>query len=225
MSLSAAFIRVSLRRLFGGSCIASFGRRLRSDHLEPQTARRSGLRRRGDARAGIASGTSTVTLSIYVDGVARGTVTDSSSPYTIAGSGFGLQGDGTPADSTVNEWQDYSGTSPAPAPIFTPAAGEYTSAQTVTISDAAPGATIYYTTNGTAPSTGSILYSAPITVAASQTVEAIAIAPEYLQSPAAASTYIISPPFFGCPAGSGSCVDNFTGASGTPLPTYNSQWV
>ena len=59
----------------------------------------------------VASGSSTVTLSIYVDGVSKGTVTDSSSPYTVSGSGFGLQGDGTPADSTVNEWQDYSGTS------------------------------------------------------------------------------------------------------------------
>jgi hypothetical protein len=60
----------------------------------------------------VASGTSTVSLTIYVDGVSKGTITDSSSPYTVAGSGFGLQGDGTPADSTVNEWQDYSGSSP-----------------------------------------------------------------------------------------------------------------
>jgi hypothetical protein len=63
----------------------------------------------------VASGTTTVTLTIYLDGVSKGTVTDSSSPYTVAGSGFGLQGDGTPADSTVNEWQDYSGSSPADA--------------------------------------------------------------------------------------------------------------
>jgi hypothetical protein len=56
----------------------------------------------------VASGTSTVTLSVYVDGVLQGTVTDSSSPYTVAGPGFGLQGDGTAADSVVSEWQDYS---------------------------------------------------------------------------------------------------------------------
>jgi hypothetical protein len=55
----------------------------------------------------VASGTTTVTLSVYVDGVLQGTVTDSSSPHTVAGSGFGLQGDGTPADSAVSEWQDY----------------------------------------------------------------------------------------------------------------------
>ncbi|MGD0293351.1 MAG: chitobiase/beta-hexosaminidase C-terminal domain-containing protein [Terracidiphilus sp.] len=173
----------------------------------------------------VASGTSTVTLSVYVDGVLKGTVTDSSYPYTVAGSGFGLEGDGTPADSTVNEWQDYSGTSPAPAPTFSPVAGQYTSAQSVTISDTASSAAIYYTTNGTTPTTGSTLYTGAITVSASETIEAIATASGYLQSPVGSATYIISPPFFGCPAGSGSCVDNFTGASGTLLPTYNSRWT
>jgi hypothetical protein len=67
-----------------------------------------------------ASGTSTVTLSIYVDGILKGTVTDSSNPYTVAGPGFGLQGDGTPADSMVNEWQDFSGSTAAATPITRP---------------------------------------------------------------------------------------------------------
>ena len=173
----------------------------------------------------VASGVSTVTLSVYVDGVLQGTVTDSSSPYTVSGSGFGLQGDGTPADSTVNEWQDYSGISPAPAPTFSPAAGSYTSAQSVTISDAASGAAIYYTTNGTTPTTSSTLYTGAITVSASETLEAIAMAPGYLQSPVGSATYTISSAFFGCPSGSGSCVDYFTGTSGTLLPAYNSRWV
>jgi hypothetical protein len=174
----------------------------------------------------VASGVTTVSLSIYIDGVLKGTITDSSSPDTVPGSGFGLEGDGTPTDSTVNEWQDYSGISPAPAPVFSPAAGSYTTAQTVTISDAAPGAAIYYTTNGIAPTSGSTLYTGVITVSASETIEAIAAtAPGYLQSPVGSATYTISPPFFGCPAGSGSCVDNFTGASGTLLPAYNSRWV
>jgi hypothetical protein len=173
----------------------------------------------------IASGVSTVTLSVYVDGVLKGTVTDSSSPYTIAGSGFGLQGDGTPADSTVNEWQDYSGISPAPAPTFSPAAGPYISAQSVTISDTAPAAAIYYTTNGTTPTTSSTLYTGAITVSASETLEAIATAPGYLQSPVGSATYTIGTSLFGCPSGSGSCVDYFTGTSGTLLPAYNSRWV
>jgi hypothetical protein len=173
----------------------------------------------------IASGTSTVTLSIYVDGVLKGTVTDSSSPYTVAGSGFGLQGDETPADSIVNEWQDYSGASSAATPTFSPAAGAYTSVQTVSISDTTPGATIYYTTNGTAPTTSSAVYTGAVTVSASETLEAIAIAPGYLQSATASAAYTINLTTVGCPSGSGSCVDNFTGSSGALLPTYNPKWV
>ena len=48
-----------------------------------------------------------------------------------------------------------SGVATAAAPTFSPAAGTYTSTQSVTISDATTGATIYYTTNGTTPTTSS----------------------------------------------------------------------
>jgi hypothetical protein len=80
----------------------------------------------------VASGTSTVSLSVYVDGVLTSAVTDSSSPHTVAGSGFGLQGDGTSADSTVTEWQDYASSSPASMSVFHSANGAFTPAQTVT---------------------------------------------------------------------------------------------
>ena len=46
-------------------------------------------------------------------------------------------------------------------PTFSPAGGTYTSAQSVAISDATSGATIYYTTNGTMPTTSSTEYSGP----------------------------------------------------------------
>ena len=47
----------------------------------------------------------------------------------------------------------YTITPPAATPTFSPAAGTYSSAQKVTISDGTTGATIYYTTNGTTPTT------------------------------------------------------------------------
>jgi sugar lactone lactonase YvrE len=81
---------------------------------------------------------------------------------------------------------------PAAAPSFSPGAGMYATAQTVTISSATPGSTIYYTTNGTAPTTSSTKYTAPITVSATQTIQAIAVAANYIQSATATSAYTIN---------------------------------
>jgi len=82
----------------------------------------------------------------------------------------------------------------AATPVISPAAGTYTSAQSVTIKDATAGAAIYYTTNGTTPTANSTLYSGAITVASTETLEAIAVAPGDSNSPVASATYTISLP-------------------------------
>ncbi|MGD0802120.1 MAG: Ig-like domain repeat protein, partial [Terracidiphilus sp.] len=117
----------------------------------------------------------------------------------------------------------YVMTPPAPTPTFLPAAGSYNTAQSVTITDAASA--IYYTTNGNAPTTSSTLYTGAIAVSASEPIKAIATGGGYSQGTAASAAYIINQVNTSCPSGSGSCFDNFTGASGSLLPTYNVDWV
>ena len=78
-------------------------------------------------------------------------------------------------------------------PTFSPAAGTYTEAQTVTISCATSGATIYYTIDGTPPSASSTEYSAPITISETTTIKAIAIK-DNVSSSVASATYTIEEP-------------------------------
>ena len=76
-------------------------------------------------------------------------------------------------------------------PAFSLAAGTYTGAQKVTITCATSGATIYYTTNGSTPTTRSTKYSAAITVSASETVKALAIVSGDINSTVASAAYTI----------------------------------
>ena len=79
----------------------------------------------------------------------------------------------------------------AAAPTFSPVAGTFTSAQTVTISDSTAGASIYYTTDGSQATTSSTPYTAPIAVTATETINAVATATGYSQSPDASAAYNI----------------------------------
>jgi hypothetical protein len=86
----------------------------------------------------------------------------------------------------------------AATPTFSSPTGTYPSLQTVSIGTTTPSAIIYYTTNGTAPTTGSAAYSTPIAVTNGETLEAMATASGYLPSATASATYtyVVATPTF-----------------------------
>jgi hypothetical protein len=93
----------------------------------------------------------------------------------------------------------------ADTPVFSLPSGTYSSPQTVYISDSTDGTrrsgnTIYFTTDGSTPTTHSKVFSnpprsvrssGPITVSATETIKAIAVAKGYTNSAVASVTYTI----------------------------------
>jgi hypothetical protein len=80
----------------------------------------------------------------------------------------------------------------AAVPVATPAAGNYTSVQNLTLETATPGAEIRYTTDGSTPSASSLLYSSPISLSATTTLKAIALKTGIGASNVFSGTYTIS---------------------------------
>jgi hypothetical protein len=78
-------------------------------------------------------------------------------------------------------------------PTFAAVGGTYPPAHAspVVIQTSTPGATIYYTTNGTMPSTTSAVYSAPIPITATTTYKAIAVKSGDTSSGVATATFAI----------------------------------
>jgi hypothetical protein len=95
-------------------------------------------------------------------------------------------------------------TSQVATPTFSPGAGTYSTSQSVTISDTTPNATIYFTTDGSTPTTASTRYTTPISVTHSETIKALAVANGLTDSRVATATYTID-------SGSGRGIDYGTG--------------
>ncbi len=100
-------------------------------------------------------------------------------------------------NSTVSS-AAYLITIPEPLPVaaleFNPAAGTYTSTQSVEIICPTGGASIYYTLDGGSPSRESSRYEKPVTVFENTNIKAIAIKAGMKDSPAAEAVYVIKLP-------------------------------
>ncbi len=86
---------------------------------------------------------------------------------------------------------------PIPAsPVISPAAGTYSGTQAVTITDSVPGAVIYFTLDGSTPTTSSSRYTfgaSLISLSVSATVKTFAMTGGRLSSPVVTSAFTITP--------------------------------
>ncbi len=82
----------------------------------------------------------------------------------------------------------------AATPVISPASGTFTAAQSVTITEATPGAAIHYTTDGSTPTASSPAYQAAIPLSSLTTVQAMAAAPNYANSAVASATFKFQTP-------------------------------
>jgi hypothetical protein len=78
-------------------------------------------------------------------------------------------------------------------PTISPNGGSYLSSVSVTMQTATPGASIYYTTNGSTPTQSSTLYTGAMTLTSNATVKAKAFKSGYTSSPEASASFTVSP--------------------------------
>ncbi len=155
--------------------------------------------------AGTYSAAQTVTISDSTSGAAIYYTTDGSTPTANSTKYSGpitvsstetiqaiAVATGSTSSAVATATYTISASQQTATPVFSPPGGSYTSAQSVTISDATPGTTIYYTTDGSTPTASSTAYTGPITVSATETIKAIAVASGYANSAVATATYTIS---------------------------------
>lgn len=79
------------------------------------------------------------------------------------------------------------------APSFSPTAGKYLEAQSVTLTTSTEGASIHYTLDGTTPTSASATYSTALNISATTTIKAVAIKDEVSSSVASATYEIVTP--------------------------------
>ena len=155
--------------------------------------------------AGTYANAQSVTIGTTTNGATIRYTTDGSTPSETAGTVYSSPVSITATLTTLQAIAYESGvedssiasgvyTLQCATPAFSPAAGTYHAAQTVTISTATSGATIRYTTNGTTPSStiGTVYSSAVSITATGTTLQAIAYETNYTNSSVASGVYTLT---------------------------------
>jgi hypothetical protein len=156
------------------------------------------------------TGTQTVTMTDSVAGATIYYTTDGSTPQyysPVYNSANPPVVSSTTTITAIASANGYFQSAPASAtftlatatanPVFSLSGGTYTGTQTLTITDSSPSPTIYYTLDGSTPTTSSAVYSSPLSVpvSASETIQAIAVSSALTPSSVVSATYTILPAY------------------------------
>jgi len=124
-----------------------------------------------------------------------------------------------PGENASGVWAYIMGASSVAIPVFSPVGGTYTSAQSVSISSPTIGATIRYTTDGSAPTSSSgTVYSSAISVSRTMDLKAIAYKSGMNDSSISTATYTIADPMKPSPFNTGPS-GNLTASGGMTITT------
>jgi Chitobiase/beta-hexosaminidase C-terminal domain/Fn3 associated len=112
----------------------------------------------------------------------QNTAASANCPYTF----------GATASTDQQAGYYFANPTPAATPTFAPSSGTYSTTQTIALACSSPSSTIYYTEDGTTPSTSSTLYTGTFTLSSTATIRAICTASGFSQSAVGSATYTIN---------------------------------
>jgi hypothetical protein len=110
-------------------------------------------------------------------------------PGSFVKFGFPATANGKVYVATLSGLAVFANSSFLGTPLISPNGGTFTNSVNVTLSDSVPGVTIYYTLDGSTPTTNSLLYTAPFVLTTSTAVRAVATMPGSPNSPVASATF------------------------------------
>jgi uncharacterized repeat protein (TIGR03806 family) len=103
----------------------------------------------------------------------------------------------TNAVAVLGAWiNSLPGTPALAPPIITPNGGSYIAPASVTLSAPDPNATIFYTLDGSLPTTNSFLYSGALNLMSNASLSASAFETNFNNSVAASALFFVQPPYF-----------------------------
>lgn len=96
---------------------------------------------------------------------------------------------GTELEPSSVQTEDYFIVNQVKVPVISPDGGQYSTAQSVSVTCPTEGATIHYTLDGSLPTSSSSIYTGPILISSTATLKAVGVKAEAVDSPVASAQF------------------------------------